>query len=141
MSTEQNKAAARRICEEVFSQGNLDAIDELVAPDAVDHEGFGGLDTQGAAGARRLVAATRAAFPDLRVTIDDLIAEGDKVALRLTLSGTHQGALAGVPASGKRVTFTSLDLYRFADGKLVEHWGQFDTQGLMRQLQAGGAPA
>jgi predicted ester cyclase len=82
----------------------------------------------------------RNAFPDFKATIDDIVAESDKVVIRMTWSGTHKGEFMGIPATGKRVSFGVIDIMRIAGGKLVEHWGQTDTMGMMQQLGAIPAP-
>ncbi len=131
--TEDNKALNRRFVEEVINQGNLDAIDELIDPGVVDHSVPAGFPT-GREGAKQFAAMMRSAFPDLHHTIEDMIAEGDKVVMRSTWSGTHQGEFMGIPATGKRVTVSAIDISRVADGRIVEHWEQSDALGLMQQL-------
>jgi len=130
--SEQNKATVRRIYEEVFGQGKLDVADELLAPDAIDHEGEGGTGPQAV---KDVVGMFRAAFPDLQVTIDDIMADGDKVASRARFMGTHKGEFQGIPATGKRIEVEVIDIIRFgADGKAVEHWGLTDNMLMMQQL-------
>ena len=133
MTEEENKALNRRFVEEVINQGNTDAIDELIDPGVVDHAAPPGFPT-GREGAKQFFAMMRSAFPDLHLTIEDMIAEGDKVVMRSTWSGTHQGEFMGVPATGRRVTVGGIDISRCADGRMVEHWEQFDALGLMQQL-------
>jgi steroid delta-isomerase-like uncharacterized protein len=133
MTEEKNKVLNRRFVEEVINQGNLDAIEELIDPGAVDHAAPPGFPT-GREGAKHFAAMMRSAFPDLRLTIEDMISEGDKVVMRGTWSGTHQGEFMGIPATGRRVTVSQIDISRVADGRMVEHWGQFDALGLMQQL-------
>jgi steroid delta-isomerase-like uncharacterized protein len=87
-----------------------------------------------------MVTMYRSAFPDMRVTIEDLVAEGDKVAARWSVTGTHRGELMGIPATGKRVTVTGIEINRFAGGKLVEHWESFDQLSMMQQLGVVPAP-
>ena len=131
--SEENKSISRRVQEEAFNQGNLAVIDELVAADYVDHDlppGF----PEGQEGFKQLVAMYRAAFPDVQMTIEDVIADGDKVALRWTATGTHQGELMGIPPTNKQVTVTGMDINRLAGGKIAEHWGNFDQMGMMQQL-------
>ena len=135
--TEDNKALNRRFVEEVINQGNTDAIDELIDPGVVDHAAPPGFPT-GREGAKQFAAMMRSSFPDLHLTIEDMIAEGDKVVMRSTWSGTHQGEFMGIPATGRRVTVSQIDITRCADGRMVEHWGHFYTLGLMHQL--GGVP-
>ena len=136
MSTEDNKAATRRGFEEGWNQGKVDVFDELFASTFSYHDPAlpNGLNTQGY---KQLVTAMRKAFPDLQITIDDLIAEGDQVAVRLTLRGTHTGDLETVmhiPATGKQVTESIIALVRFAGVKAVEVWSQPDTLGFLQQL-------
>ena len=131
--TEDNKALNRRFVEEVINEGNLDAIDELLDPGVVDHAAPPGVPT-GREGAKQFFAIVRSAFPDLHHTIEDMIAEGDKVVMRSTWSGTHQGEFMGIPATGRRVRVSAIDISRVADGRIVEHWEQSDALGLMQQL-------
>lgn len=133
MSTEENKAVMRRIYEEVINRGNMDAADELIAADLVDHAPFPGQEP-GLDGFKDAVTAFRAAFPDLHATMEDEIAEGDMVAVRFTMSGTHRGELMGMAPTGNRMTITGIDLARFEGGKGVEHWASQDDLGMMRQL-------
>ena len=135
MSIESNKAVARRFLEEVFGQGNLAVADEIVAPDHVDH-GPGtppGLPS-GPEGTKMFVTVYRNAFPDIRFTIDEQVAEGDKVVTRWTGSGTHKGELAGIPPTGKSATVTGIGVDRIVNGKIVESWGVFDQFGMLQQL-------
>ena len=133
MPAEQNKAAARRFLEET-DRGNLDVIDELVSPDAVDHNPFPG-QAPGAEGVRQVFAMLKAAFPDMSQSIQDMVAEGDRVAIRSTLHGTHRGEFLGIPATGKQVALPGIDIIRFdEEGKMIEHWGLFDVPLLMQQL-------
>ena len=133
----RNTAAARRIIEEGLNKGNLAALDELIAEHVVDHDLPPGLP-EGREGVKQFFAQTRRAFPDLKATIEDVVAAGDRVALRQTLQGTHKGEFLGVPPTGKRVSFQELHLIRFENGKAVEHWGMTDLQ---EQLGVGGEPA
>jgi steroid delta-isomerase-like uncharacterized protein len=137
--SEENKAVARRIIEEVWNKKNLDAIDELIAADYVDHTLPPGLPA-GREGARAFIGTYLNAFPDVKLTIEDMITEGDKVVTRWTATGTHTGELMGIPATGKRITVTGLDITRFSGGKSVEFWGQFDQMGMMQQLGVIPAP-
>ena len=132
-----NKTFNRRFVEEVINQGNTDAIDELIDPGVVDHAAPAEFPT-GREGAKQFAAMMRSSFPDLHLTIEDMIAEGDKVVMRSTWSGTHEGEFMGIPATGRRVTVSAIDITRVADGRMVEHWEQFDALGLMQQL--GGVP-
>ena len=136
-----NKALARRLVEEAFTAGHLEVVDELIARDYVGHDPSLPEDARGPAGVRELIAGYRAAFPDIRVTVEDQIAEGDRVVTRWAATGTHQGELLGMPATGKQGTVTGITIDRIADGKIVESWDNWDTLGLMQPLGAIPAPA
>jgi predicted ester cyclase len=133
MSAETNKDAVRRFVEGV-NQGNLDALDNIVAPDFKDHQPLPPGLPSGLAGLKAFFAAQRTAFPDLKITINDITADGDKVWDRLTVRATNTGAFMGMPPTGKQVTVEVLDITRFAGGKAVEHWGVADNLGMMQQL-------
>jgi len=136
--SEQNKALYRRILEEVWNQGKLDVIDELWSADTVSHDAsFPNGRNTGPKGSRQFVETTRAAFPDLRFTIHDQIAEGDKVVTRWTMTGTHSDALMGIAPTGKRVTVTGISIARFQAGRLVETWNNWDRLTMLQQLEAG----
>lgn len=135
MSTEENKALIRRVFEEVWNAGNLDLVDELYHPDYVRHNAAGGVPL-GPAGERRHRAAFRAAFPDLHITAEDIIAEGDRVAVRYRWHATHQGEFLGIPATGRRMTLSGIAIHRVVGGKIKELWVVGDELGLMRQLGA-----
>ena len=143
MTMEDNKASARRFVDEVINRGNLALIDELTGPNFVDHSAAPGVPPT-IEGAKAFFAMLRSAFPDLHVTIDDQIAEGDKVVQRSTTRGTMKGEFAGMPASGKEATWETIHIIRFADGKTVEHWSVQDQLGMLQQLgfaEAPGQPA
>ena len=131
-SIEENKAMTRRIFE-VFNTGNLALADELIATNVVDHQAPPGIEP-GLAGFKQIVTMFRTAFPDIQMTIEDIIAEGDKVVTRSTMRGTHQGEFMGIPPTGKQFTATAIDIVRFAGGKGVEHWGNSDDLGMLQQL-------
>ena len=133
------KDVAHRFVAEVLSQGNVAASDELVAPDFVDHQPFPGVPPT-REGLEQAIPLFRAAFPDGRFAVEDLFAKGDRVALRTTFRGTHQGEYAGVPATGKQVEFASIDILRVAGGRMAEHWGLSDDLGLLTQLGVIPAP-
>ncbi|MFN8485233.1 MAG: ester cyclase [Anaerolineae bacterium] len=139
MSTEQNKAVVRRMVE-VSNQRNLDALDELVATDFVNHAPDAGEIPAGAEGLKQFSRMLMSAFPDSDWGIDDLIAEGDKVVMRWTSHGTHQGEAWGIPATRRPIVVTGISIYRVVDGKLAEAWQEVDMIGLMQQLGVG-APA
>lgn len=141
MSTETNKAIIRRFFEEAFGKGNLAVVDEIVAPDQVNG-GPGALPEMpsGPEGSKMLITTYRSAFPDLHFTIDEQIAEGNTVVTRWTAHGTHNGELAGIPATGKRTTVVGLGVDRIENGKIVESWGLFDQFGMLQQLGVIPAP-
>ena len=134
MSTEENKAILHRFYDEVFNQGNVALIDELIAPEAIDHEKFPGVEGSAREVARYFVTHIRSAFPDLHLQVHDLLAEGDKVVGRISMSGTHQGEFMGIEATGRAMTVNAIDIVRFANGKAVEHWAITDIMGMMQQL-------
>ena len=128
--SEDLKAQVRRNNDEFFNEGNLDLVDEVFAADCVFHGT--GKDWRGRKFVKEGLAELRTAFPDLEVTLDEMVAEDDKVAWHRTHRGTHQGEIMGIPATGKNVTWRSLVISRFADGKVVEEWAISD---LLMQLQ------
>ena len=132
---------SRRLLEEGFNNGNLAIIDQLVAPNAVNHDpgqpahmrSLRGPDVQ-----KRTVEMYRAAFPDVRITIDDVISQGDKVVLRWHAEGTHRGELEGLAPTGARASVTGISIDQWKDGQVVESWTEWDNLGLARHL--GAAP-
>ena len=141
MSTEQNKALVRQMVDEIFNQGNLSQANEFLAPDFAEREELPPGIPRDREGVKQLTTILRNAFPDFKATIDDVIAEDDKVVIRQTWSGSHKGEFMGIPATGRRVSFGVIDIIRIADGKFVEHWGQMDSMSLMQQLGVIPAPA
>jgi len=135
MSSAEQKAIVRRVIEEIVSQGQLELADELIAETYVHHGAIPGL-SPGRQGFCQVATLLRTAFPDLRVTIEDLIAEEAMVAFRVVTSGTHQGAVGGIPPTGKRAMFTAIQIYRIDAGQVVERWGEGDIIGLLQQLDA-----
>jgi steroid delta-isomerase-like uncharacterized protein len=133
MSAEENKAVVRRLFEDVISKGDFALADDLVAADFVSHNLRPG-QGQGREGFKQGLATIRAAFPDWQSTVEEMIAEGDKIAARWTVRGTHQGSFAGIPATGKRITMTEIGILRVGVGKVVEFWGVADELGMMQQL-------
>ena len=133
MSAEQNKANARRFYEEVWNQGNLDVIDQLADPNVVGHDPVGG-EIRGREALRQFVSGNRTAFPDLRITIEDQVAEGDKVVTRWSSRGTHKGDLMGIAPTGKQTRVTGISIDRYSGGKVVEDYTDWDALGLMQQL-------
>jgi steroid delta-isomerase-like uncharacterized protein len=136
MSTDMNKQIARRYWEELFSEGNLAVADEIIGPEWAIHNPAAPEPARGPEGARRVVALFRSAFPDLRFTIEEQVADGDKVLNRVTARGTHQGPFMGLPATGNPVVVSGLAIDRVVDGRLTERWGYVDTLALLRQLGA-----
>ena len=132
--SEENKALVRRQEEELFSHGNLDAADDIYAPDYVGHDPSNPEDVRGLEAAKQAAADYREAFPHLRVTVEDLIAEWDTVAARLRFRGTHLGELDGIAPTGRRVDCTGIVISRIEEGKIAEDWANFDDLGMMQQL-------
>ena len=130
---EENKAILRRVADEVLNQKNLDLVDEFYATDYVNHIPPNP-EIRGSEGFKQFFAMQFAAFPDFHLTAEDVLAEGDKVVLRWTFTGTHEGELMGIPPTGKQVTYTGIVINRFADGKIVEDWEIADFLGMMQQL-------
>jgi steroid delta-isomerase-like uncharacterized protein len=128
----QNKAIVRRLVEEVINRGDTRLLTALVADDHVHHDLTG--DVYGPEGVGLVVAEARAAFPDLQVSLDDLIADGDRVVRRFTVRGTHGGRYMAVPATGRRVEVSGIGIDRLDGGKLVESWINLDVLGLLLQL-------
>lgn len=132
MSVEGNKTRVRQIYEAI-SKGDLMALDHLLTADFVDHNPDPG-QVPGLEGVKQGFTMFRTAFPDFQITLEDMIAEGDKVATRVTGRGTHKGEFQGISPTGKQVTVTGIDIIRCAGGKCVERWGAFDNLGMMQQL-------
>lgn len=143
MGSEDNKAIVRRFLEEVINKGNLALVDELVAADLVDHAAPPGMEGN-RDGLKAFFTTFRGAFPDLHYTVDDVIAEGDRVVQRTTAHGTMKGDFAGMPASGKSASWSEVHITRLSNGKLAEHWAVIDQLGMLQQLgfaQVPGQPA
>jgi steroid delta-isomerase-like uncharacterized protein len=138
MSPEENKAVVRRFVEEVFNQGNLAAVDQFLVADYRDANALPGQEP-GREGAKRAFALYRAVFPDLRYTIEEMIAEGDTVVTRVTFRATHQGAFLGVPPTHRQVRVPAVHITHLEGGRIREHWSVMDDLGLMQQL--GVVPA
>jgi steroid delta-isomerase-like uncharacterized protein len=137
---EKNTAAVKRFYDEVMGKGNLKVIDELVADNYVDHHAPDPKIPANKAGLNQTMAMFRTAFPDLQITVDDIIAKGDKVWAYTTTRGTNKGEFMGMPATGKKVEVKGLDIVRFVNGKAVEHWRLNDDLTMMQQLGAIPAP-
>lgn len=133
MSTEQNKKLSNLINEDIISQGNLSLADAIISPDYVDHNAPPGIPS-GIPGFKQGVELYRTAFPDLKINVEDMIAEGDEVVTRWTATGTHIGELMGIPPTGKKVLVTGISIDRCVNGKVLEHWDVFDQLGMMQQL-------
>lgn len=135
MSTEESKALVRREYEQGVNKKDFDVRDGTLASNYIGH--FPGVPPiQGIEAFKQFTSAFFTAFPDLQTTIEDLIAEGDKVAVRQTWRGTHTGNFLGIPPTGKQVVFTSTEFYRVAGGKLAEEWVELDMLGLLQQFGA-----
>ena len=131
---EANKAVALRLANEVFSQGNLRTFDEIFADGYVNHT----MPVPGVPGTKdgfkQVVLATRAAFPDVRVDVKDVVAEGDFAVFRDVVHATSRGEFMGVPPNGKRIEWTEIHFLKIVGGRIVEHWANFDQVGILRQL-------
>jgi len=134
MSTEENKAIVRRFAEEILNDKKFDRADQILVQDYIDHAAIPGQGPGLEEAKRTKWAMWVAAVPELRVRTDDLFAEGDRVAVRWTAEGTHQGELMGVPPTGKQFQFTGLSIFRIDEGKIAEQWEGWDKLDLMRQL-------
>lgn len=132
MSIDENKAVVRRYYEEVFHAGNLAALDDLAVADYVEHSPFPG-QPDGREGLRWRAATIRDAF-EPRFTLEDVIAEGDRVAVRWSQGARHVGAFMGIPPTGKVISLTGIDIHVLRDGKMAEHWDLVDMLGLLQQL-------
>ncbi len=138
--SEENKALVRRFIEEVWNNGNLDVIDELVAENHVDHDPAQAGAPSGRQGMRAFVEMYRSAYPDTHLEIGEVIAEGDLVAMTWTATGTHQGELMGIAPTGRSVTVTGMGVDRISGGQIVESWANYDALGMLAQLGAIPAP-
>ena len=134
MFTEENKAIARRIIEDFINKGDLNVADQLFAEDFINHNPARGT-TPDREGMKQFINYMLAAFPNQILTIDDLIAEGDKVVLRMTGRGTHTGELLGIPATGKQIEVPGISILRIADGKMVDRWNISDNLLLLQWIR------
>ncbi len=137
--SEENKAVLRRFFEEVWNEGNLDAIDEIFSPNFTAHTAQPGTPPD-REGVKQFVIAYRSAFPDVQLRVEDQVAEGDKVVTRFSSHGTHQGELMGIPATGKEINITGIGFHRVEGGQIVDGWTEFDRMGMMQQLGVVPAP-
>jgi predicted ester cyclase len=137
MTPEENKAIRRRYFQEAWIEKDETAYERYISPDVVDNgvktTGMGG-PPSGIEGVKQRHAATFAALPDCEYIVHDMVAEGDKLSTRFTITGTHVGEYMGVPGTGKRLAFSGIDIVRMQDGKLMEHWVEVDLLGLLQQL-------
>ena len=133
--SEQNKRLVLQAYEEIRSQGQLELVDEIFAPDYVGHDPTAvPEEVQGPAGFREQTAEYRRVFPDLRFAIDSVVAEGDEVVVRWTATGTHRDSLMGEEPTGKQVSVCGFGSWLVRGGKIAEHWGVIDIMGLLRQI-------
>lgn len=134
MSEDQNKKVSERVIEEAYNKGNVDVLNEAFAPSFVEHQA--GIVPPTAEGVKRSIAFLRGAFPDRKLTIEEIIANRDKTWARITGRGTHQGPFMGLPPTDKPFTITVIDICRFENGQIVEHWGVADQLSAMAQIGA-----
>jgi steroid delta-isomerase-like uncharacterized protein len=134
--SDANKAVVQQLVEGLWNKGDIGVFEALFADDFIDRNPMPGMEANKAA-FRQLVLGFQAAFSGTRVTADDIIAEGDKVAWRWTFRGTHTGPLMGIPPTGKSVTITGYTFDRIANGQVAERWHQIDMAGMMQQLGVG----
>lgn len=141
MVAEDKKAALQRAFEEAYHNGNFGPLEEVFADNVVDHSVYRDPNaTPGLAGFKQRLSGTRAAFPDIRSEYGHFIAEGDLVAFNWSLTGTNTGSLRGAPPTGKTMTMRGINIERFENGKVVEHWSNPDLLGMMQQLGLIPAP-
>lgn len=133
MSIEENKALVGQFFDAV-NAGDLDALDQYVAEDFVEHEAFPGLPTTGPEAPKAAIGLFRGAFPNLHMTSDEILADGDKVVVRGTMSGTHQGEFMGIPPTNNSFKVQFIDIIEMRDGKATAHWGVTDQAAMMQQL-------
>lgn len=132
MSTEENKNIVRRFFEVGPSKGDLDEVNHLLAPGFALHVPLP--CSPGAQGINEVIVACRSAFQDLNVTVEDMVAEGDRVAARFTAHGLHKGVFMGLPPTDKPISMTGIEIFRLEEGKIAEIWGEANLLGLMQQL-------
>lgn len=125
---------AKQYVQTVWNEGRLDRLEEFIDPGFIDHESTFPFSARGADGLRRVLLFFRTAFPDVHWTIEDMVAEGSKVAMRFTARGTHRGSVVGFPGTGRRITVTGTTIFRIESARLVEAWTHWDTLGLLQQL-------
>ena len=132
----ENKSLARRAMEELWTRGDLTVIDQLYSDDCVFHDLGSPEDIHGRDGLKQYARMYRTACPDLQCTVEEIMAEGDKVALRWVSRGTHQGDLMGIAPTGKQVTFRGIQMQRISEGKIEEEWAGFNTLGALQEIGA-----
>jgi len=135
MTSEQIKALVRRFVDEGLNSHNLDALDQFFSTDIIDHS-LSPAWPHGIAALKQIMDSDYRLLPDLHYTIEDMIAEDDKVAVRFRRRGTDRGEFMGIAPSGREITWMGIDIFRIADGRIVEHWGNFDQLGMRQQLGA-----
>lgn len=136
MARADNKTVARRLIEEVFNEGNLDLVDELIAPGFIHHDPNARHYGPGPGGFKHLLGHYRASIPDLNITLEDQIAEGDMVVDRWTATGTHTGELMGIPPTGNPIATTGISIHRIVDGQITETWNSYDAVSMLEELGA-----
>jgi steroid delta-isomerase-like uncharacterized protein len=134
MSAEENRVIVQRWIEEIWNKGNLAVADEIVAANYANYDPVGPMLEPGRSGFKKLVALYRTAFPDLQFTIEDIVAEGNKVVIRWKARGTHRADPMGIPATGREATTVGISINRIFNGEIVEHRTNWDVLGLMQQL-------
>jgi len=139
MSAGGHEGLVRRLVEDVINQDRLDLADQVIDPSFVEHELLP-IEEKGLDAFKPFCTLMRRAFPDFQFTVEDTIAEGDKVVCRMSIQGTHRGEFMGIPPTGKRINLGAIDILRIANGRIVEHWGQSDMLGLMQKLGAVPPP-
>ena len=131
---EQNEKVVRRLIEEGFNKANFSAVEEIISPDAQEHQRFDPPLPAGPAGTKALIIGLRSMFPDLKLTIEDAAVVGDKVWVRMVARGTNNGSIMGKPPTGKKMEIDVFDVCRVKGGKIVEHWGVLDQLGMLEQV-------
>jgi len=130
MSVEQNKILARRFYDEVLNGRRMDVADAILSPQYVDHSA----PAPGLENFKQYLAMITSVFPDIKVTVEDMIVEGDKVAVRLTIHGTQSGPFRGFPPAGRQATWTGMDIIHFSNGRITERWSERDFLNMLLQL-------
>lgn len=134
MSAQEHRALVSQYAEEVWTRGNVESTEKYIARDYVRHDPGIPFQVRGPEAVKQLVSAYRAAFPDMHFTADDTIAEGDRVVVRWEVRGTQRGELMGIAPTGRRIRLTAIEIFRLAEGKIVEQWVLVDSLGMLQQL-------